>query len=564
MKILFINPPSVPFEYLQESFKGSKITMDQTVAMPMGILYLCSVTEKYFPKIDLQILDIAKEYSDLAKKNFSEKPTFDGFLEQCLDMNEGNAPDVIGVSILFSTAHKTSFRIGELARKKWPNSKILVGGMHATNEVAGLLESNVFDYVVRGEGEISFIDFINQVQEKKEPKVTGFICREKLKTGLQSELCELPEDLDSIPLPAWHLLNMSEYIHQRGRRHVETTDYEQNRVATVVTSRGCPFFCTFCASHTVHGRKMRYRSSESIIEELDVLNQKYKATTIVPEDDLFAVNKPRFLKVADAIVKRNYDFEWQFSNGLSVAVLDDEVVDALMSLGMYVANIAIESGSEHVQKHIIKKNCNLKKAVDVVNYCRGKEIYTRTLFILGFPGETIEQMHETIDYATKLKADWTVISIAAPLVGTEMFTQLLDREEIDSSWNWDNAFFQERGYDTKEVSAEDLKSLVYDANISINFFNNTNFQENNFQKAMNNFSDVLSRFPWHVVAHYCIGLCHKGLEDMEEYHSCLKHAAHLIETDQRARDLYDSYKSEMPELTDFLKDELSTVLTTAV
>jgi anaerobic magnesium-protoporphyrin IX monomethyl ester cyclase len=564
MKILFINPPSVPFDYLQKSFEGKKIVMDQTVAMPMGILYLCSVTEEHDPKIDLQIIDIAKEYSDLSKVKFSKNLNFEEFLEQCLNLNEGAAPDVVGISILFSTAHKTSFKIGELVRKKWPESKILVGGMHATNEVEGLLASNTFDYVVRGEGEIGFIDFIKQLQEKKNPEVSGFISREKLKAGLQNEVSELPENLDNIPLPAWHLLNMSEYIHQRGRRHVETIEYEQNRVATVVTSRGCPFFCTFCASHTVHGRKMRYRSSENIIEELDILNEKYQTTTIVPEDDLFAVNKPRFLKLADAIEKRNYDFEWQFSNGLSVAVLDDEVIDAMMRLGMYVANIAIESGSEYVQKHIIRKNCNLKRAVKVVEYCRRKEIYTRTLFILGFPGETLEQMHETIEYASNLKADWTVISIAAPLVGTEMFQQLLDREEIDSSWNWDNAFFQERGYDTKEVSAEDLKKLVYDANISINFFNNTNFKEHNFQKAMNNFSDVLSRFPWHIIAHYSIGLCHQGLGDIEKYNSSLQHAAHLIETDKRSKDLYENYKLKMPELKSFLKNKTSSFATTEV
>jgi hypothetical protein len=202
--------------------------------------------------------------------------------------------------------------------------------------------------------------------------------------------------------------------------------------------------------------------------------------------------------------------------------------------------------------------------VKVVDYCRGKEIYTRTLFILGFPGETLEQMHETIEYATNLRADWTVISIAAPLVGTEMYEQLLEREEIDTSYNWDSSFFQERGYDSVEISATALKKLVYDANISINFFNNANLLEENFTMALNNFSDVISSFPWHVVAHYSIGLCHQGLGDNNKYNSSLKHAAHLIKTDERSKDLYENYKLKMPELKSFLTNETDSFATTAV
>ncbi len=135
----------------------------------------------------------------------------------------------------------------------------------------------------------------------------------------------------------------------------------------------------------------------------------------------------------------------------------------MVKMGMTVANIAIESGSNEVQRKVIKKNVNLERARKVVAACRDEGIVVRCYFILGFPGETREQIQETIDYAASLPADWCVFGIAAPLVGTEMYSQLLERGEIDNSFNWDNAFFQERTYDTPEIGAQELKDLGYDA-----------------------------------------------------------------------------------------------------
>ena len=111
------------------------------------------------------------------------------------------------------------------------------------------------------------------------------------------------------------------------------------------------------------------------------------------------------------------NFEIQFPNGLSVNTLFADVMDALIDAGMKVTNVAIESGSQYVQRHIIKKNCNLDRALEVIKYFRDRGVMARCLFIGGFPGETRELMRETVDYAKKLRCDWAVFSVAAP-VGT--------------------------------------------------------------------------------------------------------------------------------------------------
>ncbi|SVE07990.1 uncharacterized protein METZ01_LOCUS460844, partial [marine metagenome] len=188
---------------------------------------------------------------------------------------------------------------------------------------------------------------------------------------------------------------------------------------------------------------MRIRSKENVIEELEILHEKYGVTLIIPEDDLFTVQQKRIIELCEGIAERfQGKIEFQFPNGLSVATLHEKVIEAFLKLDVNVVNIAIESGSNRVQREVIKKNCNLDKAIKVVQSFRDGGPIVRTFFILGFPGESREEMLETLNYAYDLPADWCNLGIAAPLIGSEMYEQLLERGNIDQSFNWDKAFFQ--------------------------------------------------------------------------------------------------------------------------
>jgi radical SAM superfamily enzyme YgiQ (UPF0313 family) len=297
-----------------------------------------------------------------------------------------------------------------------------------------------------------------------------------------------------------------------------------------VTTRGCPFHCTFCSSWTVHGREMRYRSTENVVKELRLLRDRYHVTTLIPEDDLFSVKKPRFLELCHAVAEEfKGELHFQFPNGLSVATLDPEVIAAMIRMGMSVANIAIESGSHEIQRNVIKKNLDLDRARGVVKTCRDQGIIVRAYFILGFPGETREQMQETIDFAGSLESDWTIIHPAAPLIGTEMFEQLLQRGEIDQSFNWDEAFFHERTYDTPEIGAEDLKDLAYSANLRLNFFENYNLRCGHYERAANLYRDILRVYPDHLAAHCCLATALRLAGRHDEAERAFEAARDLIE-----------------------------------
>ena len=531
-KVLFVNPPTIPYTYLVKGLANRYSGFEQIIAMPMGILYLSAVLERDMPGVEIRIVDLAKSIREYNSDPERTELDLEQFTSRVMaeQVPDDFVPDFVGISILFSTAHKSSIHIAAALKDRWANVPIVVGGMHATNAVAGLLESPDIDFICRGEAETTITKFAQTVLAGGDIQaIPGMIGRSKLDRGEVHESAPLIHDLDAIPFPAWHLINMPEYLHADHGPGSRMDEMIQDGVATIVTTRGCPFHCTFCASWTVHGRIMRYRSTENVIEELTQLKERYHVTKIIPEDDLFTVKKSRIIALCDAVTQTfGGSLYFEFPNGLSVATLDEDVIDAMARMGMVVANIAIESGSAYVQKHIIKKNVDLDRARRVVQFCRDTGIMVRTNFIFGFPGETREQMQQTIDFAASLPVDWACFNVAAPLVGTEMFEQLLEGGQIDQTFNWDEAFFAERRFDTPEIGAQELRDLTYSTNIRQNFFENQNLKIGEYERAINSFRDVLNHHRGHLVAQYSIGVAYKAMGNMAAYQEAMDRCLEML------------------------------------
>jgi len=555
INVLFVNPPSIPYTYLLNGLSDTHSAIHQVVAMPMGLLYLSSMLESLLPGVRVELLDLAKSLSDYSKDQNRKSMTIEELTKlQLENLPVDFNPTFVGISILFSTAHKSSLHIAAAIKERWPDIPVVVGGMHATNAVESLLESAAIDYVCRGEGEAIISNLVKLLAQKGDPEsLPGIVGRTKLAADKQTALCQsapVVENLDDIPFPAWHLLPMEEYLECDDSIKRQLDVMIQDRMAPIMTTRGCPFSCTFCSSWTVHGRAMRYRSTSNVLEELTILKERFAVSIITPQDDLFSVKKDRFIDLCNAVADKFGDkIQFQFPNGLSVATLDRDVIRAMMKMGMRIATIAIESGSKHVQRYVIKKNCNLDRARMVVQACRDEGIYVRAYFVLGFPGETKAMIQETIDFIYSLPTDWNVISIAAPLIGTEMYQQMMDAGWIDQTFNWDNAMFNERTFDTPEVTATELKDLAYNANIKANFFENYNSRIGEYDRAIIFFNDVLRLHRGHLIAQYCVGRCHKGKGDMAAYEQSLKKSRAMIEAGyQLAEEHLAHYGEFMPEL----------------
>lgn len=570
--VLFVNFPTIPYSRLLDYFSGGTLDEVQLHGEPLGILHLSSYLKKFGQVLNVGLLDYSiallqsKKYTNLKE-----------FIHQVAKKDVTFVPDIIACSINFTTSHPFMIDTIKHLKSIWPNSVVIVGGNHATNTTSKLLEFPFIDYVARGEAEVAFTEFVNALDEERHISIKGIYSRQDLINykkdkpipkwiigdGTLSsqnsdhllDRCESIDNLDNLPFPDWDLIDMETYATEPGRAAYIGVAANK-RKASLFTSRGCPFRCTFCATHTTFTRLLRYHSPDYICQQIITLNKNYGITLFIIEDDLFTGNKTEVLKMLKAFKNLKIpNFELQFPNALSNNTLNEEVVDALYDAGMYSTEIAIESGSPYVQKNIIHKNVVLDNVKYWVDYMHSKNIIVKCLFILGFPNETKEQMLESIEFAKTLKSDWCIFSIATPLVGTEMYEEFIQKgvitDEIDFLAKTD---FRKRIFDTPEISANELNELQYRANLDVNFINNPNLIDGNYKKALDLYDDVLRKYPWHIIALCCKKRCLEKMGQVENANQIMNDIQQFIKTNKRAQSMLLKYWDLMPELKIFLNN----------
>lgn len=287
------------------------------------------------------------------------------------------------------------------------------------------------------------------------------------------------------------------------------------------------------------------------MKELQFLKENYQINTIIVEDDLFGFHKPSFYDLCDRIKKSQLNLRFNFPNALSVAILDEAMIDRLIEIGMESAILAIESGSPHVQKYLIKKNCPLPKALRLSKYIRNKGIPVMAYFILGFPRESVAMMEMTIEFAKKMELDWAYFLLACPLMGSEMCNELMESGILDEKKMLEvmnNTDFTKRLYDTPEISAKNLEALAYDANIDVNFLNNYNMLHGDYDRAIHKFSNVIRNYPFHIVALACRARCYHEKGDAEDAKRDLYRIDEMVQTHEESKRLYGLYGEKIDRL----------------
>ena len=539
--VLFINLPTLPLENIQNIFTN-KNKLYLPLSMPMGILYLSAVLKQkaWVGEIRLGEVGIVNYQSELL--NLRHYKSLDDFIRTPAEKITFS-PDIISVTLTFACTYGFFERcVGQL-KAIWPGSIVIVGGVQATNCTKQLMENPSVDYTLRGEGELTLPVFVEKVSGKSPVKIKGIYSKRNYVPGMSLEICDSVTDLDEIPFPDWELIDMEQYSRRGMKKNIGCSD-DGDKIATIITSRGCPFHCTFCASHTTHGRTMRYRSIENITREVEALAERYGINLIDPEDDLFTANKQRTIGLLRALKSLNIpDFKLQLPTSISINTTDAEMVDALVGSGLTVANLALESGSEYTQKNIIKKHVDLKKCRGLVEHLRAcGNVTIRVTVILGFPKETKELMEESLEYAKSLQADWYVLVVAAPLPGSDMYKEFVEMGCIkDHPDTWEKVHFLNRFFDTPEISATELNDFIYRANLRMNFVDNYNFVSGNYGKAAEHFKDVLHNHPWHIIALDRLYECYLRMGNKELAEQTHRDFREMIRTDSRSKEMYDKY-----------------------
>jgi radical SAM superfamily enzyme YgiQ (UPF0313 family) len=323
-------------------------------------------------------------------------------------------PDLIGVTSMTFEAPEA---VGLIAafKEKWPDTPVVLGGPHATGYGPDLLDHCRADYLVMGEGERTFIELLDAVEGKRDlSQIPGLALRRDGKV-VSSECRTDFLDLDRVAVD-WEAMGPQHYFSSF-RRNAMNTIARSPRRLPVFFSRGCPFGCAYC--HHIFGRKYRLFPIERTIAEMITLRDRYRLAEFEIIDDTFNLNLDHAKDVMREIIARKLNASLTFTAGLRADRMDEELLDLMLKAGTYRIDYALETASPRIQK-LVHKNLDLDRAREVVNMTAARRIVTGTYNILGFPGETEEEMERTVEYALSLDNHIASFFYLMPFPGTEI------------------------------------------------------------------------------------------------------------------------------------------------
>ncbi|MFC2143128.1 B12-binding domain-containing radical SAM protein [Candidatus Aenigmatarchaeota archaeon] len=357
--------------------------------------------------------------------------------------------DVVGISVKSFTLLE-SIRIANKVRKINPSAKIIAGGPHVIVDGINLLkETPVFDIGVTGEAEFTFKDIIDG---KDENRVSGVIYKDNNDIK-QTNKRPWIEDLDALPFPIY-----------------DDFDSVDGKIDNwpLVTSRGCPYTCTYCNVPKVIGRKFRTRSGKNILDELLLAKEKYKSEEFKVLDDNFTLLMNRAKDICKLFVDEKLDMKWTCPNGIRADRLDDELCKLMKESGCYSVSIGIESGDVDVFDKI-RKGEKLEDVERGIKSAKKAGLKVHGFFILGLYGSTYESDKRSMKFAKKVGVDSASWGILVPYPGTEVWEQIKNDPKSRILRDWKEGFHVGAKpnvvYDTSEYTAEERLKAYYLANM---------------------------------------------------------------------------------------------------
>jgi len=400
-RILLINPS---IKLLDDSLRR--------LTTPLGLLYIGTALKKngYDVKVVNSPCDGYDNVTDVGNGYITYGLSDDEIRKSVREFD----PDLVGVGNLFSAQRDSTFHHCGLV-KEVKDVPVVVGGIHPTLSARDCINDPSIDYVIMGEGEYRILELVNGLNKgKKDFKFDGVAFKRNGESIINPTTKRI-DDLDEFGIPDRSLIDMEKYL---GIGVFYSPFPKRERADRIMTSRGCPFKCVFCAYTT--GKKMVFRSVDNVIGEIEDLVENFNIKEIQISDDNFTVDRKR----AMALLKKMepYDISWCTPNGIMVHTLDKELIEAMGRSGAYQLTFNIESGSQRVLKEIIGKRVPEKEAVrDLVKICHDNGIETHGQLMIGLPGETREEIFETLNYSYKVNFDSVSIFLANPLPGSQLF-----------------------------------------------------------------------------------------------------------------------------------------------
>lgn len=420
MKIVLINP-------FPENAYGIN---EATIEPPLGLGYIATVLEN--DNCDVQIID--------ANVLGIHAPGV-------VDLTDKIKPDLIGVSTNIVTC-VSSFNLITLLCRRLKKTQIIIGGPYPTSLPEYNLRTSDADAVVIGEGEQTVKEIVENMQKGKHPyeDVDGVAFKEDDHI-IMNKTRRFIEDIDELGFPAYHLLPDMRRYKSRAR---------QTPVASIITSRGCPYQCVYC-NKGIFGNRVRMRSAENVMEEINYLVKEYKVRQIDILDDNFTADVKRAERIFDLLAKNGCNLAINIQNGVRADRLNQHLIKKMKKAGVFKLGFGVESGDEDILR-LIKKNLALEQVIQATSWAKKEGIAVYGNFMIGLPGDTAQSMQKTIDFSIRMNPNVANFMITIPFPGTELYGWVSERGRflidtyagVDAGFYGGQVFF-EMGQTTSEL-----------------------------------------------------------------------------------------------------------------
>jgi radical SAM superfamily enzyme YgiQ (UPF0313 family) len=422
MKICLISPP----------YNSAVKSVVGVSSPPLGLAYIASVLRQSHEVkiIDSNILNYTIGDVERELRSFN--------------------PDVVGITSVTPSIYE-AYKVAETAKRVSGDCKVVLGGPHASFMPRQTMEEcEYIDIIVRGEGEETTRELIENI-ERGAPlnEVKGITFREKNEI-IDAEPRPFIKNIDDIPFPSRDLLPMPLY------------KFNGVKYTTMLTSRGCPFKCSFCSSSRLFGGYWRGRSPENVLEEMKIVYEEYGIRNIEFMDDTFTLNQERAERICDGIIKQGWDISWGASS--RVDTLSKKLVEKMKKAGCWIIFLGIESGSQKILD-AIGKGITLEQAKEAVKILKDAGIQVLGSFIIGFLQDTKETIKETIKFAKSLNLNYAEFSILTPYPGTPIF-DYAKKHGILLTEDWSKYTAVEPIIKIEGASEKEIKALFQKAYIT--------------------------------------------------------------------------------------------------
>jgi len=417
--------------------------MAHNLSPPVGVLTLAAMIRRERPhQVEFRILDTGIERMNVRGT---------GRILREYD------PDVVGISAL-SLEAANIHGIAALAKSINPSIRVVVGGPHATTFYDQALKDPNVDYAVVGEGETTFIELLDAIRDGAAPvNMPGVALRLDGEVSFGGPRA-FQEDLDSLPIPAWDILDLRPYSRQLTMNGLLV----RSPYAVLFTSRACPYQCVYC--HAIFGKKFRAQSAERVLEEIEMLAGRYGVRECHFYDDVFNFDRGRAMAVMEGVASRGIDMKFSFPNGVRADIMTRDMVKSFARAGTYCIGYAIETASPRLQR-LIRKNLNLDIAREVIEWTFDEGIIPCGAYMFGFPTETLEEMEQTRKFACGSKMLSALFFPVTPFPRTELY-EMVGEYYPDYKMPYDSTphmyYFYEKPYYT-EVGGIDITRMRYRA-----------------------------------------------------------------------------------------------------